>query len=449
MSIEDIEYLYKNSIKETSIILIDSSKRDKNVYQSPNSYTISFNEPFKYVYGVEILDSAIPRTMYLIDSNNDTLYFYTTSTNGEESITLDHRDYTLDDLISEINVKLEVATNSTELRAIQAYPLTIPSSDASKIFFSNSNTGSAENEDFFYILAFKSNMAETIGLDENAVSGSTDYTQFTSSDDQYSNIATANNIATYGTTTIINRTFKSGIGKGDDGNYEIASTYSDKQNLQIPGLVNLMGDRYIKLRSDIIEQHLHNSISHSKNAIGLGLFKLGVSGYVDSRFDFVNVKYRDFHPIGKLSSIDFRFETLDDTLYDFKGVNHHFLLNIKFYTPIQNVTNQDYVLNPNYNPNLIEYKKLQYEKYDSEEDLDEITKDFKNNFLKAEKKYEYSSDEDLEYVNVDNDNDDSSDNTDDTTESDSDTSSNESIEANNMNFKQNKTIFHPINYESI
>ena len=102
-----------------------------------------------------------------------------------------------------------------------------------KIFFSNSNTGSAENEDFFYILAFKSNMAETIGLDENAVSGSTDYTQFTSSDDQYSNIATVSNLATYDATTIINRTFKSGIGKGDDGNYEIASTYSDKQNLQI------------------------------------------------------------------------------------------------------------------------------------------------------------------------------------------------------------------------
>ena len=59
---------------------------------------------------------------------------------------------------------------------------------------------------------------------------------------------------------------------------------------------------------------------------------IGVSGYVDSRFDFINVKYIDFHPIGKLTSIDFRFETLDDTLYDFKGVNHHFLLNIILYT---------------------------------------------------------------------------------------------------------------------
>lgn len=430
MSIEDIDFLYKNSIKESSIILVDSSKRNKNIHKHPNNYVIDFNEPFKYVYGVEVIDSSVPRTMYLIDKFNDTLVFYTNSTNGEESITIDHRDYTLDDLISEINLKLENINNSTELQSIQAYPLTIPSSDASKIFFSNSNTGTNENEDFFYILAFKSNMSETIGLDEYSSSDSTDYTQFTSSDNQYSNIATSNNINTYGLDNVINRTFKSGIGKGDDGYYEIANTYSDKQNLQMPGLVNLMGDRYIKLRSNTIEQHLHNSISNSKNAIGLGLFKLGVSGYVDSRFDFVNVKYRDFHPIGKLTSIDFRFETLDDTLYDFKGVNHHFLLNIKFYTPIQNRNISTYILNPNYNPNMIEYKKLQYEKYDSDEDVEEVTDNFKNTFLKAEKKYEQNSDEDLEYLTSSED-------------------SSDTEESEDNDFTQNKTIFHPTNYNNI
>ena len=370
MSIEDVDYLYKNSIKESSIVLIDSSKRNKNIYHSPNSYTIDFNEPFKYVYGIEVIDSSVPRTMYIIDSNNDTLVFWTSPSRGEESITIDHRDYTLDDLISEINVKLSESSNSTELKAIQAYPLTIPSGDASKIFFSNSKTGTSTNGDIFYILAFKSNMAETIGLDENTISNSADYNKITSNDFIFNSISFAlDNINTYGMDNIINRTFKSGIGKGDDGKYEIASSFSDKQNIQMPGLVNLLGDRYVKLRSNTIEQHLHNSISNSKNALGLGLFKLGVSGYVDSRFDFINVKYRDFHPIGKLTSIDFRFETLDDTLYDFKGVNHHFLLNIKFYTPIQKREQVDYVLNPNYNPNLIEYKKLQYEKYDSDENV--------------------------------------------------------------------------------
>ena len=134
MSIEDIEHLYKNSLKESSIILVDSSKRDKDVYQSPNSYTIHFNDPFKYVYGVEILDSAVPRTMYIIDSNNDTLYFYTAS-DGEVLIQIDRRDYTLDDLIAEINDQLLVATKVSDgsaasvARGITLLPLSIPSSD--------------------------------------------------------------------------------------------------------------------------------------------------------------------------------------------------------------------------------------------------------------------------------------------------------------------------------
>lgn len=435
MSIEDVDYLYKNSIKESSIILVDSSNRDKSVYKKPNSYTLEFLQPFKFVYGVEILDSSVPRTMYIIDSNNDTLCFYTT-TNNEYEMKLDHRDYTLEDFISEINQKLGHTDNHDTIKAIQAYSVSIPASDVSKIFFSNNH-----NTNEFYILAFKSNMRETIGLDENTISNSSDYDQIT--DGEADSIRTSNS-STYTNEQIINGTFKSGTGMGDDGKYEISSTFSNKQNLQMPGLVNLLGDRYIKLRSDTIEQHLHSSVSASVNPIGLGLFKLGVSGYVDSRFDFINVKYREFHPIGKLASIDFRFETLDGNLYDFKGVNHNFLLNIKFLTPIQKRDKVDYVINPNYNPNLLEYKKLQYEKYDSDEDIENTTADFKNTFLKNEKKYDYSSDEDLQYVSNESDDDEDDESGEDIHSS----SSNEEIR-NDLNFKQNRTIFHPVNYDKI
>jgi hypothetical protein len=436
MSIEDVDYLYKNSIKESSIILVDSSNRDKSVYKKSNSYTLEFLQPFKFVYGVEILDSSVPRTMYIIDSNNDTLCFYTT-TDNEYEMKLDHRDYTLEDFISEINQKLGHADNNgiPTIQAIQAYSVSIPASDVSKIFFSNNH-----NTNEFYILAFKSNMRETIGLDENTISNSSDYVQIT--DGEATTIRTSNS-STYTNEQIINGTFKSGTGKGDNGKYEISSTFSSKQNLQMPGLVNLLGDRYIKLRSDTIEQHLHSSVSASVNPIGLGLFKLGVSGYVDSRFDFINVKYREFHPIGKLASIDFRFETLDGNLYDFKGVNHNFLLNIKFLTPIQQRDKVDYVINPNYNPNLLEYKKLQYEKYDSDEDIENTTADFKNTFLKNEKKYDYSSDEDLQYVSNESDDD-----NDESGEDIHSSSSNEEIR-NDLNFKQNRTIFHPVNLDKI
>ena len=73
MSIEDVNYLYKNSLKDNAIIFIESSKRDKNTYPTPSEYTITFDNPFKYVYGVEILDASIPRTMYQIDKTNNNL----------------------------------------------------------------------------------------------------------------------------------------------------------------------------------------------------------------------------------------------------------------------------------------------------------------------------------------------------------------------------------------
>lgn len=434
MSIEDIEHLYKNSIKESTILLIDSSKRNRESFASPNSYTITFDEPLKYVYGVEVIDSSVPRTMYQIDKYNDTLYFFI-PTIGEEFIQIDNRDYSLDDLISAINTKLSDSSNSAKLRAITVIAVSSPSSDVAKIFFSNSTTVS--DNDPFYILAFKSNIAETLGFDENTISNSNDYTQINSSDSNYNSIASNVNTTIYGTELILNKTFKSGIGKGDHSKYEIESSFSNKQNLQCPGLVNLVGDRYIRLRCNTIEKHLHSSLSNNSNALGLGLFKLGASGYVDTRFDFINVKYRDFHPIGKLSSLDFRFETLENNLYDFKGINHHFLLNVKFFTPIQKKEKIDYVLNPNYNPNLIEYKKTQYEKYNSDEEIDELTNNFKKNYLEKEKEYIYSSDEDLQYIDNNSDN-----------VSDSETSIDTIDTDTNVHYTNNRTVYNP-NYKKV
>jgi hypothetical protein len=47
MSIEDIYHLKKNSIKQTCVVLIDSKKRDFNMYPDPNDYVVYFNVPFK------------------------------------------------------------------------------------------------------------------------------------------------------------------------------------------------------------------------------------------------------------------------------------------------------------------------------------------------------------------------------------------------------------------
>ena len=177
---------------------------------------------------------------------------------------------------------------------------------------------------------------------------------------------------------------------------------SSVNRIQTPGMINLMGERLITVKSKNIEENLYKNESGT-SSIGIALFKLGISGYAENRLDFSNYKPKDFHPIGKLSFIDFRFEIDNNALYDFKGVNHNMLINIKYFVPHKTIDTINYTLNANYNPNFIDYKKTQYEKDDeSEEELEELTNDFGANFLRKEKDLIYSSDEDLEYVEPNN-----------------------------------------------
>ena len=76
MSIEDINYMKENSIKQAYTFIIDSSDRDRNMYPNPNNYVVNFSTPFKNIIGMEIIDASIPRAMYTIDTDNNELYYY-------------------------------------------------------------------------------------------------------------------------------------------------------------------------------------------------------------------------------------------------------------------------------------------------------------------------------------------------------------------------------------
>ena len=76
MSIEDINYLKANSIKQTYTFLIDSNERDRLIYPNPNNYVIEFSAPFRNIIAMEIIDASIPRTMYNVDIENNSIYYY-------------------------------------------------------------------------------------------------------------------------------------------------------------------------------------------------------------------------------------------------------------------------------------------------------------------------------------------------------------------------------------
>jgi hypothetical protein len=76
MSIEDINYLKANSIKQNYTFLIDSKDRNRDTYPNPNNYLVEFSTPFRNIIGMEIVDASIPRTMYNVDYENNIIYYY-------------------------------------------------------------------------------------------------------------------------------------------------------------------------------------------------------------------------------------------------------------------------------------------------------------------------------------------------------------------------------------
>jgi hypothetical protein len=155
-----------------------------------------------------------------------------------------------------------------------------------------------------------------------------------------------------------------------------------------PGILSLVGERFVILRCPEIEQFVSGSVAFGNNSPGIALFKMGVVGYSDSRFDFASIRYKEFHPIGKLNRLTFRYERMNGKLYDFKGVNHHLLVVVRHFAAKQTEHFTHSSLNPNYQSNFLQYIKNSEEKETSDIDDEPVdNRTFKNVLLKEEQKH--------------------------------------------------------------
>lgn len=115
MPIEDVDFLRKNSIKQSYIFLVNSAERNRVAYPTPSEYVVEFTTPFQNVVGLQVLHASIPRTMYNVDVRNNKLVFMIYD--GEEAIPdlsalqtvyLTPGDYSIQTLVEELNSKLRV-----------------------------------------------------------------------------------------------------------------------------------------------------------------------------------------------------------------------------------------------------------------------------------------------------------------------------------------------------
>lgn len=75
MPIEDVDFLIQNCVKDAVTFFVDSSRRDFNFNPEPNNFVLTFSEPIRNVFGIEILDATIPVTMWTIDTINCALAY--------------------------------------------------------------------------------------------------------------------------------------------------------------------------------------------------------------------------------------------------------------------------------------------------------------------------------------------------------------------------------------
>lgn len=73
---EDVSFMHENGETETHVIFVDSSQRDSVAYPSPAEYKIPFDEPLRNVVAVDVLDSVVPSTMYVVDEHNRDIRMY-------------------------------------------------------------------------------------------------------------------------------------------------------------------------------------------------------------------------------------------------------------------------------------------------------------------------------------------------------------------------------------
>lgn len=96
-------------------------------------------------------------------------------------------------------------------------------------------------------------------------------------------------------------------------------------NLVSPGIVNIKGARYLKIRCLELETLLYKDRVGEPTTAGLGIVNIIGYGFAEARYSFSSFPVQPFHPIGKLQKLTFRIERPDGTLYNANGVDNTFL----------------------------------------------------------------------------------------------------------------------------
>lgn len=236
MSIEDINYLKSNSIKQSYTFLIDSSSRNRKINPHPSECTVEFSAPFKNVIGIEVLDVSVPKAMYNIDFNNNRFYFYI-SKSDKNDLSIDENGNYNESLFSFIDISPGDYTTSTFIEKVRLIffqqnidldmnSVDTPAELSNLIYFQSSNP--------FVLDVKRSTLSEILGFDEYVSNDTNNNKKY-----QYKE---------YNSTNGCEQLFHSL--KQSNGSHKIIS----------PGMLYLLNNKYIIMKCPEIENHLYRSL---------------------------------------------------------------------------------------------------------------------------------------------------------------------------------------------
>lgn len=109
-----------------------------------------------------------------------------------------------------------------------------------------------------------------------------------------------------------------------------------------PGIVNITGARYLKIRCLELETLIYKDRVGEPTTAGVGIVNIIGYGFAEARYSFSSIPIKPFHPIGKLQKLTFRIERPDGTLYNTNGVDNTFLCALTFRTVPNNSVNKTF-----------------------------------------------------------------------------------------------------------
>lgn len=264
-------------------IVVDSRDRNHDDYENSNNYRIDLKKDIQDVISIELISAEIPKSDYIINLNNNKIYFQETnlhvSNNTYLTATIPIGNYTISELKTEIE-------NQMSLIGIANYTVTV---DNKTKLINISSDMSGVN---VFNLLFK-------GVDE--IHGNNN-----------------NPRSTYRENSIGPVIGFSRIDKVGFSNYTGNSQY------------NLEGERYIML-------HLRNIpiIDGISNGVQNAYHKITLNGNITRYYqhtDYQIIKKLN-NPIKRLNELEISFRNYNNDLYDFHGLEHSLTFKITSIKP--------------------------------------------------------------------------------------------------------------------